>query len=300
MKNYVIIDADGLIYHSSKQDLKESIDILDEKIQNILNKTRADYYSMFISMGSYFRHKVNPTYKSNRKQYPSPLLWVRTLKDYLIEGYGAIASKDVEADDLCKYFYNKNYASGITFHAQMTFDGELQKSLFISNQGLLIGDGEEVRVILATPDKDLLKSIPGTHFNYSYKLENKDTPEESLVKGTWITTTKDEAYQDIWYKMIEGDSTDGIIGLRGKGRAFAKSLYSDEGRQFYDLCLEAYVKHYNNETEAIVRFQENYRMLHILENDGDFLREVGYLPEFTYRDVISLNKSVEEEVREEW
>ena len=38
--NLVLIDADGLIYHSSKDLLQQSIEILDEKINNILPKVK--------------------------------------------------------------------------------------------------------------------------------------------------------------------------------------------------------------------------------------------------------------------
>jgi hypothetical protein len=303
MKILTIIDADSLIYQSSKQDLKESIDIIDEKIENIFSATQADYYCMFISLGTYFRHKVNPTYKSNRKVHTSPLLWVKTLKNYLIERYGAIASRDVEADDLCKHFYNKEYVSGQPFHMQMSFDGEMADSLFIKSQDQSLSlNTEDVKVILASPDKDLLKSMTGTHFNYTYRLEDKENPD-SLIKGTWVVTEKEDADMDIWYKMIEGDASDGIAGLHGKGKAFATKIYKDATKEeIPGICIREYIKYYKgNVSEALMRFQENYRMLYILEDDGDFLREVGYLPEFSYRcvespvEVVEINDNQEEE-----
>ena len=57
----------------SKETLQESILILDEKIRNIFEKTEATHYVIFISNSPYFRHKIDPLYKSQRSKYTSPL-----------------------------------------------------------------------------------------------------------------------------------------------------------------------------------------------------------------------------------
>ena len=106
-KVLAIIDGDGLVYHSSKETLQGSIDILDEKIQNIFDKTKATHYIIFISNSPYFRHKIDPFYKIGRSKYTSNLKWLKTLKKYLIEGWGAESMNLVEADDLCAYWINK-------------------------------------------------------------------------------------------------------------------------------------------------------------------------------------------------
>ena len=70
-----LIDSDGLIYHSSRNTLEESILTLNEKIQNIYEKTQCTHAAFFISKGKYFRHEIsNGTYKSNRNKYTSPFL----------------------------------------------------------------------------------------------------------------------------------------------------------------------------------------------------------------------------------
>ena len=300
MKTLVIIDADSLIYQSSKESLVESIEIIDEKIRNIFTQTSADYYSMFISMGVYYRHKVSSLYKSNRKKYHSPLRWTKTLKNYLIEKYGAIAGRDVEADDLCTYFYNQfyiidrsqsisNFPQGEEMDA---LENEIEERLVILERIPELPYEPEVRVILASPDKDLLQNIPGVHFNYTYKLLDKENPD-SLIRGEWITTSEEDAGNFIWKQMITGDASDGIAGLPGKGEAFARKLYNNISLSRPVLCFNAYLEHYENDvTQALMRFQENYRMLHILENDSDFIREVGYIPELIYHKVETENQEI--------
>lgn len=135
-KVLAIIDGDGLVYHSSKETLQGSIDILDEKIQNIFDKTKATHYIIFISHSPYFRHKIDPFYKIGRSKYTSNLKWLKTLKKYLIEGWGAESMNLVEADDLVAY-WNKNINSKLKKIGKEGFD----------------------EIILCSPDKDLLNSI---------------------------------------------------------------------------------------------------------------------------------------------
>ena len=107
MSKLAIIDGDALMYHSSKDSIHESIEIIDEKIQNIFIQTGATHYVLFISNSPYFRHQISSEYKSNRNKYKIPLKWLKTLKKYLIEEWGAQSMDLVEADDLCAYFMAK-------------------------------------------------------------------------------------------------------------------------------------------------------------------------------------------------
>ena len=274
-KTLVIIDGDGLVYHASKQDLKQSLDILDEKVQNIFDSTKASHYLMLISLGTYFRNNLSPEYKANRKKYESPLLWTRTLKNFLIESYGAVAGRNVEADDMCAYIYNKPLYCG-----KPKSDNEICLDMEIfSFDPQTLTDYTEVKKILCSPDKDLLNNIPGKHFNYSYKLPDKNNPD-SVIKGFWIETSEDEAKINFWKSMITGDPSDNIPGLPGKGKAYAEHLYKDIAVwDMPTLCTEAYQSYYKNEAKAIFEFQKNYRLLHMLNSDEDFYREVGYIPE---------------------
>lgn len=112
------------------------------------------------------------------------------------------------------------------------------------------------------------------HFNYSYKLEDKDN-SDSVTKGWWVETSVNEAMNFKFKQLITGDSTDGIKGIEGKGIKYFES------KEYWDLCiiLEEYLKRYG-QSQGIYEFQKNYRLLHLLESDDDFIREVGILPEF--------------------
>ena len=77
-----------------------------------------------------------------------------------------------------------------------------------------------------------------------------------------------------------GDSTDGIAGLSGIGEAKAVKIlkYWIEGT-LESFILDYYVDYYKGDIPtAIFEFQKNYRLLHMLNCDQDFIREVGSIP----------------------
>ena len=237
-----LIDADSLVYSSSKETIEESISIIDEKILNILKETNCEYFCLFISKGKYFRHEISKqTYKQNRGKYGTPLLWLKTLKSYIQDKYKANSMNLVEADDLISYWYWKT----------------------------------EFKPILCAIDKDLINSIPGRHFNYTYKLGEKDNPD-SLIKGSWIDVSIEDCKQFQLYQLIYGDSTDCVSGLKGNGPAFFKSIQSNL-KHVSDI-LYYYIALYGD-SEGIYQFQLNYRLLTLLSTDEDYIREIGELPQ---------------------
>jgi len=247
-KKLIIVDADGFAYHSLRETLEESLQAMEEKIQNMFQKTQAAHYTMCISKGNYFRNEVYPVYKEFRKKYRIQS-WVKTLKAVLEEKYNAIWMKGVEADDLCAYLY------------------------------LTTKDKENT--ILCSPDKDLLTNIPSLniegHFNYSYTLVDKENPD-SLVRGWWISTSAEEANYNFWVSMIAGDTSDGISGIPKKGPKFAEKLLSEEDYHKYpSLVLDAYITHYGL-SQGIFEFQKTYRALWLLVTEDDYIREVGITP----------------------
>ena len=130
-----------------------------------------------------------------------------------------------------------------------------------------------VDTILVSPDKDLLESIGGSHFNYSYKLLDKTNPD-SLIKGWWVVTSKEEAELFKLYQLIAGDTSDGVKGIEGKGKKFFEKL---EEKSIQNVLVQ-YIKQYG-EAKGIYEFQKNYRLLYLLSTNEDFFREVGYIPE---------------------
>ena len=288
-KRIALIDGDALCYQSSKETLEESIKNIDEKVQNIFDKTESSHYVVFISNSPYFRHKIDPNYKSTRKKYESPLKWLKTLKAYLKERWNAQSMNLVEADDLVRYWYNrtfKYYETDMETHIQKAVTYEkvyLDDLKFYKDlpQYKSKTVWEDVEKVICSPDKDLLQSIPGKHFNYSYKLEDKDNPN-SVIKGWWVENELMDSQRFRWKQMIQGDSADSIGGIKNYGEVKADKIIKDcdEIRLPYHECiLTHYIKIYGV-SQGIYEFQKNYRLLHLLSSDEDFMREVGKLPDF--------------------
>lgn len=275
MSKIAIIDGDALTYHSSKDSIHESIEIIDKKIQNIFIQTGATHYVLFISNSPYFRHKISPDYKSNRNKYKIPLKWLKTLKKYLIEEWGAQSMDLTEADDLCSYWMNKDLC--------IADDGKIEpREVFVDALDYCVVENlpqfefESMEKVLCAVDKDLLQSIPGKHFNYTYKLEDKDNPN-SVIKGWWVETSEAESDDFKRMQVVVGDVTDGVSGLKGKGIEFYEKI-SKEIKPSYGELLQLYCVEYG-QAQGIFEFQKNYRLLHLLSTDEDFEREIGQLPE---------------------
>lgn len=284
----VIVDSDGLTYHSCRETLEESIEVLNAKIQNIYDKTEATHSIFLISKGKYFRHTLSSDYKANRGKYGNPLKWLKTLKSYLEENYNAYFMYNVEADDVAALLMREVICSDtIRIEAKKTFESV---NCILQEEGNSPVEFNKIDVVLAAVDKDLLKSIVGTHFNYSYKVEDKTKPEE-VIKGWWVTTTEEEALYNFWVSMIVGDVTDGIKGCVGKGVKYAEKLFAGftTEQSYMDLTLATYVTTFGTSL-GIYEFQKNYRLLHLLESDSDFIREVNDF--ITFPIVNSITKEI--------
>lgn len=269
-KTITLIDADSLCYLGKADDtLQQIIEKVDYKIQAILEETNADYYCLFVSQGKYFRHALKDkseesgSYKSNRKY--SNQNYNRVIKEYLIAQYSAVSSSLAEADDLIAYWMNK-------------------KEWNVSEQTSLWG---AINPIMAAVDKDLLKSIPGKHLNYNKKLSADEWGME------WIETSESDADTFKRMQMVVGDNSDGILGIRGRGIKYWEKL-SSEVLPSWGEILQLYCVDYGT-SQGIYEFQKNYRLLHLLETDEDWMREVGYIPELPTFLEVDKPKSIESE-----
>jgi len=262
-KVLALVDADSLLYMSSKETLEESIAILNDKIENIFKETKATHYVLFLSYKKTFRHDIDSLYKANRKKSVSPLKWLKTLRAYLVENYSATQMNNVEADDLVAYWIKRF--------------------------------SQFPEVIMASPDKDLLQSISGKHFNYTYRIkeESKDKSKEELTeddfnKGWWVETTEEEAnYFKLW-QLIAGDNGDNIKTIFPENAA---NWFVKNKMNFNDV-VSAYILGFDYETPkpmkkyikglgttvGLYELSKNYRLLHLLDCNSDFEREVGELP----------------------
>lgn len=279
-KNVVLIDADSLCYLGKSDDtLQQIIEKVDYKIQAILDETKANYYCLFISKGKYFRHNLKNesedtgSYKANRKYDSQP--YKNVIKAYLEARWKAVSYPMVEADDIIAWIMNKELKFLETIYTDGKHWGTFDSSFtnFIIPLDLSQAEGYPVNVILAAIDKDLLQSIPGKHLNYNKKLGVDEWGME------WVETTKDDAVKFKKMQMFVGDASDGIVGIPGKGIKYWENVVLKDGTvPTMDTILVAYAANYNTVGQAIYEFQKNYRLLHLLDCDEDYLREVGYIP----------------------
>jgi len=283
-----IIDIDGLFYQSSKETLQESLNNFDERLNNIFEQTKATHYVAFCSFSPYFRNDIDEDYKQHRKKYKTPLKWIKTLKSYAIEKYDIQWMKNVEADDLCAYWMNKELFYGTHSYGPIDNNSFLSTGIETDNKYFLEKDKSIiVEKILCTPDKDLLQSIPGKHFNYTYKLKEdikviikEDTlyevKDEDIIKGFWIETSQDETETFRKMQLVVGDSSDGIKGIEGKGIKYWEKMVQRE-EDLYTKILGEYMMKYGL-SQGIYNFQKTYRLTHLLESDEDFIRELNTTP----------------------
>lgn len=81
------------------------------------------------------------------------------------------------------------------------------------------------------------------------------------------------------------DNTDGVQGVPGIGVKGAEKILFELGLSsapphLPEHVLSRYISHYRSVSKGIYEFQKNYRLLHLLNTDEDYLREVGELPPF--------------------
>lgn len=291
-KNVVLIDADSLAYLGKTDDtLQQIIEKVDYKIQAILDETNADYYCLFVSQGKYFRHDLKDkseesgSYKSNRKYTNQN--YNRVIKEYLIAKYGAVSSPMVEADDIISYWMNNHDKIGYSQELnKIDFKWKLQDNDQVSFEDCIF--------TMAAVDKDLLQSIPSSgrgHLNYNKKLGADEWGME------WVETSENDAIEFKKMQLIVGDASDGVTGIPGRGIKYWENVVMKDGfLPSMSTILTVYGTHYSTIGEAIYQFQKNYRLLHLLDCDEDFLREVGYIPELpTFREVTKQNIEIKNE-----
>jgi 5'-3' exonuclease len=125
-----LIDGDILLYRIgfTTQEETEAIALvrLNQYIDDILYKSKASDYKLYLTGSNNFRKTIYPEYKANRKaEKPKHF---KALKDYMINFEQAILEEDQEADDA-------------------------------------MGINQTDSTIICSIDKDLLM-IPGRHYNF--------------------------------------------------------------------------------------------------------------------------------------
>jgi hypothetical protein len=245
----LLIDADSLIYYEAhRESIQEAIQGIDERVQRIFQETGANKYIMFLTEGKCFRYDIafSKEYKGNRKDRSKPL-WFNSLKGYLKDRYGAVSIKELEADDCVAYFGN-------------TIDDS----------------------VICSPDKDVLQQCVGTHYNY----QMVNVEGSNYASKGFISTSELEAEKFLFTQVLTGDSTDGIGGIEKVGPKTAEKwlnewynseMYECSVITIEEKLLAKYIEKYGS-IDGISRFNETFKLIYILKDSNDMLREIGTLP----------------------
>lgn len=262
----LLIDADSLIYFVAHlETLEEAILRLDERVNNIMKANDTDQYVMFLTGRDCFRYQVakSAPYKGNRKDREKPK-WIGVITQYMVTRYKSVYYKGLEADDAVCYFKN-----------------------VIPNSRI------------CAIDKDVVNSTEGTHFNYGMEKVPSTMPQEWRFKG-FITVTESDAINALYSQMLTGDSGDNIPGIKGVGPAkAAKIMNTITSKTEEESILNYYIGVYGV-VEGIVRFAETFRLVYMLRNDEDMMREIGYIPELPEIQTHISIEVKEEESATEW
>lgn len=236
----LIIDGDAITYICSKDTLDNSIEASEKLLKSVFNYLSANEYYMFLSNKPYFRNNIDPNYKAHRKPIAS-LIYLKEIKKHLIDNYNAQVHPPFEADDLVAYT-KKIYPQSI---------------------------------ILST-DKDVLKTIPGSWFNY-----------KAFQRGF---TTEHDALKFLYIQCLMGDAADNVKGVPGIGAVKASKIIeplATEG-QMINACFNTYHNYYKDEIQAFLEFQKNLRLVKMLSEDSDYIKYGGYVPDIGHPSIYRL------------
>ena len=137
--------------------------------------------------------------------------------------------------------------------------------------------------IICSPDKDVLKQVPGKHYNYS--------------KQEWITTSEDDAWHFLWMQTLAGDSVDGIPGIPGIGAAKAAKILENVKKEDFPLrTLQSYMQKIKSEglsyqsevKDKIDKFKETLDLVYMLKDSSELSKYDIDLPELQIQNALDL------------
>ena len=195
-------------------DLEKAFDAVRGKVDTLLWLTGTNRFELHFTSGKNFRYTVDPMYKSNRKETRYPV-GLRELKKMAVEEFGDRA----------------------TIHSEIEADD------YVVWKKKQFGDD----AILAAVDKDVLRGCAGKHFNYYSSVKYK-------IPMKWVEYTEEEAFRFPYQQCLEGDTADGIDGIKGIGPKKAIKILSgcDTEEDLWLAVLEQYDIAGKSREEALV------------------------------------------------
>jgi 5'-3' exonuclease len=197
-------DMDLIIYKCAASAEHEEFSIAQSRVNALLDqiilKTEATEYRLFLSGKGNFRKAIYPEYKANRTQ-PKPK-HLQGLREWSCEELGAeVTENEMEADDYMGIYQDK----------------------------------ENNTTVIASLDKDLLM-IPGLHFQWQFGT-SKWTKEEKFITQTDIEGLR--LFYEQCLKGDKADNVKGIAGL-GEVKARKLLADCTTEKEMLDVCLEQY------------------------------------------------------------
>lgn len=172
---------------SEPQPIEAALGNTKKLIENILEQTGADEYTIFLTGEGNFREELATIlpYKGNRTS-AKPHHYTN-IQNYLISQWGAVVVPYQEADDEMGILQWENYTTTITTY------------------------GED-DTIICTIDKDL-DMIPGWHYNLDKEVKY------------WVSEW--DGIRKFYEQIVTGDRVDNIQGIPGAGAARARKVLQD-------------------------------------------------------------------------
>ncbi len=184
-----------------KINVEEAVQICHSKIADIQEATFTKSAELYFTQGKNFRHTVDTMYKANRKHTRYPV-GLKEVKAELLAHYPGEVGDQVEADDIVVY---------------------LKRT-------------QPSKYVLCAVDKDVLKAVPGKHWNYYASVRYG-------ISAKWQETTKEDAELFPYIQTLTGDSTDNIRGCPGIGpkKAIQALAGKDTPYERWDAVVKCFV-----------------------------------------------------------
>jgi 5'-3' exonuclease len=172
----------------------------EEFLYKLLREAEVDSFEIYLSSPDNFRYSIFPEYKANRINTYRPK-WEKTVKDFLIEHFGAASWATLEADDVLA----------------------IRQTELKDNS------------IIVSIDKDMLQ-VPGWH--YQWEQVRKNVVVKPAKK---IYVSEIEGLRNFYKQLIIGDAADGIKGVVGAGPKAAAVLDSlQTEKEMFDAVRDMY------------------------------------------------------------
>ena len=233
-----LIDADSALYYCMGEVTFEAAKIkLDKFMFNLLETCGTSKYAGFLTPHKTFRNSIGyvKPYKGNRSGKKTPPIYYG-LKAYAEQEWNFVTVQNLEADDCVSLHRGKD-------------------------------------MVICSPDKDVLKQIPGTHYDY--------------FNNIWVTTSNADAWRFLWLQCTAGDSVDCIPGIPGIGMIKAGKALEGVAIEDHPLqVLKMYIELSGGKIkESVDRFKESLDLVYVLKERADLDRLGISLPALVVHDI---------------